>query len=197
MSIPTDASLHIRAIPDEDMPRFVEMEKEYVGMGEQELRAWRAARPEWFRAAYLDGDLIGICCGVEKDAAVILQSIAVLFEHWRSGIGSQLLRDFEETVFRDYGMTGISLGSADDHPTEAFYLKNGYRPRYVMLSVPLDAPEQPADAPQPQRVRKEERETVLYFPVEDYESALRDELVSLYHATQGLFIFDKANPATT
>ena len=164
-------------------------------MGRARLFAWRAAQPEWFRGAYLDGVLVGVCCGAEADDAVVLQSIGVLYEHWRQGIGSRLLRDFEDAVFNSSRVTGISLGSADDVPTEAFYMKNGYGVRSIMLTVPGSAPEPAPGAPQPSRVRNDGDNRVLYFEVDEYDRLLRESLVASHAASQGLFIFEKPNPA--
>lgn len=186
----------MRAVSDQDLARALEIEAEYVGMGIEKVSAWRNAQPEWFRGAYLDNELVGICCGVEHDGAVILQSIAVLFDHWRKGIGTRLLRDFEKIVFGDTDVAGISLGSADDAPTERFYLKNGYRAKSVMLTVRRDVVPPPKEVPHPERVRVDGENQILYFAIDEYEPARRDELVALFGAKQGLFIFEKVNPAT-
>ncbi len=55
-----------------------------------------------------------------------LDGIAVSMPYQRRGLGSRLLRAFEQAAVR-YGCNTISLGSAGG-AAERFYLKNGYRP---------------------------------------------------------------------
>ncbi len=186
-------SVELRALADRDVSRAVELDEEYVGMGKTRILEWRSARPNWFRGAYLDDELIGICCGHEREpGAVVLQSIAVMVEHWRSGIGSLLIRDFEATVF-SAGITKISLASASDQPTESFYLKNRYRATHVLLFVAPDFEEPSPDQglPRPEKVVDKGDEVRLSFPIDEYSPRTRDELTRAYQARQGLFIFEK------
>ena len=190
-------SVERRALADRDVTRAVELDEEYVGMGKTKIIEWRTARPNWFRGAYLDDELIGICCGNEREpGAVVLQSIAVMVEHWRGGIGSLLIRDFEAAVFST-GITKISLASASDGPTESFYLKNRYRATHVLLFVAPDFEEPSPDQalPMPDKVVDKGDEVRLSFPIDKYSPSTRDELKRAYQARQGLFIFEKT-PST-
>ena len=186
-------SLEFRAVPDRDFQRVLELDEEYVGMGQDKLTDWKAARPDWFRGAYLKGELVGVCYGNERPpGAVVLQGIAVVFEYWRKGIGSKLIGDFERTVF-SAGIIKISLGSAADKPTESFYIKNRYRATHVMLRVAPDGPK-PGRAerlPEPDRVVDDGDELRLSFPIDEYETKLRDDLERAYAAREGIFIFEK------
>lgn len=56
----------------------------------------------------------------------LLDGIAVTFEQWRTGIGSALLKAYEQAVVQK-GYRHISLGSAGGF-VEDFYLRNGYQP---------------------------------------------------------------------
>ncbi len=194
----TPESFEFRAISDRDLSRAIELDEEYVGIGDK-LTESRARRPKWLRGAYLRDDLVGICCGTERPAgAVVLDSIAVLVEYWRNGIGSRLIQDFESRVFAD-GITKISLGSAPDQPTEAFYMKNGYRATHVMLRVPRDAERAWGDRglPEPNKIVEEGDEVRLSIPIEGYSPKKRDELKSAFAAREAIFIFEKtSSPAT-
>ena len=190
-------SVEVRALADRDVSRAVELDEEYVGMGKTKIIEWRTTRPNWFRGAYIDDELVGICCGNEREpGAVVLQSIAVMVEHWRSGIGSLLIRDFEATVF-SAGIGKISLASASDRPTESFYLKNRYRATHVLLFVAPDFEEASPDQglPRPDKIVDKGEEVRLSFPIDKYSPRTRDQLKRAYQARQGLFIFEKTSSA--
>ena len=78
--------------------------------------------------AYLGNRLVGIAYGSinNKNSGVILNGLAVIFSQWRKGMGSNLLRFFEERA-RKSGFRSVSLGCGEGS-TELFYLKNCYRP---------------------------------------------------------------------
>jgi len=61
--------------------------------------------------------------------------------------------------------------------------------------VPAGAPTPTPDAPEPSRVRTDGENRVLYFEVDEYDRGMRGSLVASHAASQGLFIFEKANPA--
>ena len=188
-----EESLALRAIPDQDFPRALELDDEYLGSGRDKLREWRAARPDWLRGAYVEDELVGVCHGNERPpGSVVLQGIAVVFNYWRRGIGSRLIQDFEGKVF-SAGITKISLGSAPDKPTESFYVKNRYRATHIMLRV---APDYPRPAPatktrEPDRVVDDGGELRLSFSIAEYATTLRDDLARAYRAHEGIFIFEK------
>ena len=88
--------------------------------------------PDLYLIAKYKDELAGLCYGHanENDNLHIhLQGIAVDLDKAkgiaRKGIGSALLKSFEDTA-RDKGYRLISLGAADNEKVEAFYLKNGY-----------------------------------------------------------------------
>ncbi len=188
---PRDAEVRIRAVAEGDLGRALELDEEYVGVGAANFEAWRSERPSWLRGAYLAEDLVGICLGNEKrPGRVVLHTIGVMFDHWRTGIGSQLLEDFEKTVVGD-GMAQISLGSAPDVPTESFYRKNGYRATHVLLRVGADHELPATSILRPDEVREDEHGRSVVFKVERYDRELRDELRAAYDAHQAIFIFEK------
>jgi GNAT superfamily N-acetyltransferase len=183
----------IQAILEKDLGRALAMHEEYVGPGADRFRMWLGERRSWFRGAYLSGELVGICFGNEPDPGrVTLQSIAVEASHWRRGIGSRLIQDFEEQVFRD-GMQRIGLGSAPDLPTESFYLKNGFEPTEIMVRVGSETPLQPEGHPEirPAKVVSDDEGRRFHFPADRYRPADRVRLKEVYSATDAIFIFEK------
>ncbi len=192
MSLSRDPGVaEVREVAERDLGRALELDEEYVGVGAAKFDAWRRQRPGWLRGAYLGDELVGICFGNEKQSgAVVLQTIGVMVEHWRTGIGTQLLEDFERTVVAD-GMVEISLGSAPDVPTESFYRKNGYRATNVMLRVSVDLEMPTVSSHRPEEVREDEHGRTLVFRVERYDRAFRDELSAEYDAHDAIFIFEK------
>ena len=181
----------VREVAERDLERARELDEEYVGVGAANFEVWRSERPSWLRGAYLGEELVGICFGNEKrPRMVVLQTIGVVFDHWRRGIGSQLLKDFEETVAAD-GMARISLGSAPDAPTESFYRKNGYWATHVMLRVDADQELPATSSPRPSEVREDEHGRSVVFEVKRYDRELRERLSEAYGARDAIFIFEK------
>jgi len=190
---PTPDVLSFRPISESDFERAVELDAQYLGSGREKLGEWRAARPEWLRGAYLADELVGICYGTERASGLlILQGIAVMAEHWRKGIGSRLIQDFEDTVFSD-GISRISLASAGDLPTESFYLKNGYTANQIMLRVRRDVPVTGDGESMltPDKTVDDEEGRRMYFRTDEYARGVRDKLKEVYDAEEALFIFGK------
>jgi GNAT superfamily N-acetyltransferase len=184
--------LQIQAILEADLDRALALHEEYVGVGADRFWRWLEKRRSWFRGAYLSGELVGICFGNESEPGhVTVQSIAVKVGHWRRGIGSQLIRDFEDQVFGD-GMERIGLGSAPDVPTESFYIKNGFKPTEIMVRVGAETPLE-LDGHlefRPDRVVSNEEGRRFYFHVDTYRPADRITLKEAYSASQAIYIFE-------
>ena len=188
---PSPGGLSVREVSDHDLRRAMELDDEYVGVGRARFEAWRTERPSWLRGAYLGSELVGVCLGNEKlPGAVVLQTIGVVFDHWGKGIGSALLRDFEETLAAD-GMVSVSLGSAPDEATESFYRKNGYRATHVMMKLSPEAESPIKASRRPEGLRQDDRGRRLVVEIADYDRALRDKLRDEYRAEEAIFIFEK------
>ena len=111
------------------MTTFHSIQREYLENWTFDyLRNQFQKQPDLYVGSFLEGrGLVGIAYGVvNEEKSAVLQGIAVRYSLWRKGIGSRLLRFFEEWV-RKKGCRSVSLGSGEG-PAEQFYLKNGYRP---------------------------------------------------------------------
>lgn len=121
----------IRPIEECDFARAHAMQVTYLDG--DDLPAFRIrveAAPELYLVAMEGETLVGLCYGkVKPKGNAVLNGIcADLDNGWgRKGIGSALLRAFEEAL-RKLGKSGYSVGAADDPKVEAFYMKHGHRP---------------------------------------------------------------------
>lgn len=112
---------------------FEQILQEYLPGSEWETVREKAENyPETCLVALKAGRVIGIAFGWPRTVALpqkeyCLDGIAVRFEFWRIGVGSMLLKAFEEGV-QKYGYCKLSVGSAEGF-VEKFYLKNGYVPK--------------------------------------------------------------------
>ncbi|MCG8467670.1 MAG: GNAT family N-acetyltransferase [Gemmatimonadetes bacterium] len=183
----------LRAIADAEFDRAVEIDKKYLSAGRATLTRWRSWCPELFHGAHVDGALVGVCYPRPSDEETLtLEGIAVVFERWRQGISSALLRDFEAATARA-GFRRIDLGSAPDGPTEGFHLKNGYQAVQIVLSLGhRGATTNQQDLPrQPEEISEDGGVVRLRFNVEEYLPAFRDELRDACEAQDAIFIFAK------
>lgn len=171
----------IDVIKEGDYKRVYEFQCEYLDQesyGEFHQRI--QANPDLYLGAFIEGDLAGICYGdpSERDKSCInLQGIAVSLDetkgYARKGIGSRLLKSFEEAV-KQKGYKKIGVGSADDKKVESFYLKNGF--------LPIELVAKGQEAEEYERVK-----------VIDYESGLhkKQDLYEKYQPFELIFIFEK------
>lgn len=175
------ANITIDVVKEWDYKRVYEFQCEYLDQESYEEFHHRVkANPDLYLGAFIEGDLAGICYGeptMRDKSCINLQGIAVSLDetkgYARKGIGSRLLKSFEEAVKqREYKKIGV--GSADDKKVENFYLKNGFLP------IELVAKGQAA----------EEYERVK---VTDYESGLhkKQDLYEKYQPFEVIFIFEK------
>jgi GNAT superfamily N-acetyltransferase len=77
------------------------------------------------------GEIIGIKFGYIEGNTCIGRGIAVLPQYRRRGIGTQLLRRFEEEMRSRSGISNYVFGSASDEGVP-FHLANGYLPRVLI-----------------------------------------------------------------
>jgi GNAT superfamily N-acetyltransferase len=173
--------LSIRRIEEQDYRAVHSFQCEYLDHEEfSEFNHRVDENPDLYLAAFVDGELAGICYGHpwRKDNTVAnLQGIAVNMELdknlARRGIGSQLLGAFEQAV-RSLGFRKIGVGSADDVKVEHFYLKNGF--------LPCELVAKDADYTELERVA-----------VDGYDSGnlVREELRHKHNPREVIFIFEK------
>ena len=172
----TLSSMTFRLICSNDLRDFKALQSEY-------LDTWTSAFLERQFLSYSDlyvgaflrhSELVGVAYGSFDEGAksAVLQGIAVKYSLWRSGIGSRLLRLYEEQV-RKRGGRNVSLGSGEGF-AEQFYLKNGYR------AIEIKAKTEDGKVLASQRVR-------------DYSGGLlkREHLRSELKPKEVIFIFEK------
>ena len=187
--------METRHLITDDLESAFQINEEYLSASRKEFFRWYKQNPDLFMGVFDDELLVGICYGMnwERQAeCVILEGIATIHSHWRSGAGSLLIKFFEEQV-KKRGMKRVTLGSAPDLKTENFYLKNGYKPTRLCAKL------RTADLPDDYlgkgydfcEVRQSGDEVNLYVDaaVRDkrFQAKLRDEL----GAKEVIFILEK------
>ena len=184
-----------RHLTTEDLEEAVQISEEYLGTSPQQFLDWYQQNQDLFVGIFDNGRLIGICFGMNFDRqpdTAVLEGIAVLHANWRSGAGSQLIQYFEAQVAKR-GKTCITLGSAPDLKTENFYMKNGYVPTQLRVSVPT------ADLPNNYQhlgytfsdITQDENEVILYIAVNERNKSFQQKLEADLKADDVIFIFDK------
>lgn len=123
----------LNIIQDSDWVRFLKIMQEYlpdtkVSMATQKRKEY----PNVFAGYFKENQLIGIAFGwprkeeLESVHAITLQGIAIESEYKAKGLGSKLIKFWEQQV-KAMGYKKVGVGSADGY-VEHFYQKNGYRP---------------------------------------------------------------------
>lgn len=126
-------TLKIECFTEKYKADFFQLMEEYLPGSEPETVCQKTADcPKTCLLVAIDEKVIGIAYGWPREAALLqkeycLDGIAVRYEYWGKGIGSMLLKAFEEGVLA-YGYHKLSVGSAEGL-TENFYLKNGFVPK--------------------------------------------------------------------
>ena len=165
--------MEVKILPKKDLKDFWEIQKEYLDKWNFDyLEEEYSRHPELYIGCYDGGKLIGIAYGFVRGNIVTLQGIAVVHENWRMGIGSKILKFFENMV-KQTGKKTIGVGSAEGF-VEKFYFKNGYRP------VEIQAKDK-----QGKIIKKEK--------VESYEDGFRkkEKLKELTRPKEVIFIMEK------
>jgi GNAT superfamily N-acetyltransferase len=172
----------IRQIGEADYKKAHQFQCEYLDEESFEDFVKRVeANPDLYLIALDNKELIGICYGHPSDKvkdAINLQGIAVNLDetknYARKGIGSKLMREFENVVKMN-GFHKIDVGSADDLKVEKFYLKNGFQPYQLVAKGPSHEEFERAN-------------------INDYDSGKKkqEELRKKYKPKEVIFIFEKS-----
>jgi len=127
-----------------DLEAAFKINEEYLSASRSEFFRWHQDNADLFVGIFDNSALVGICYGMNWDRQpeyVVLEGIATLHSHWRSGTGSLLIQFFEQQV-KKRGKQRITLGSAPDLKTENSYLKNGYAPTQLCARLrSIDLPD--------------------------------------------------------
>lgn len=123
----------LNIIQDSDWITFLKIMKEYLPDTEVEVATQKREQyPIAFVGYYQENQLIGIAFGwprkeeLKNMQTITLQGIAIEWDYKANGIGSKLLRFWEQQV-KAIGYKKAGVGSADGY-VEHFYQKNGYQP---------------------------------------------------------------------
>jgi N-acetylglutamate synthase-like GNAT family acetyltransferase/ADP-ribose pyrophosphatase YjhB (NUDIX family) len=184
--------VEIRTAKEHELERLAEFDRNYAGSHAtiDGFRERFEKYPETFIIATEDGEIIGDATGkMEGENCMGLQSIAVKEGYKGQGIGTEILRFFEEKA--EKYADKVTVASADN--VEEFYQKNGYEPVQIMLQVNKE------DLPENYRQREEivdERHvdqdtTFLYANFDEYSRELRDSLKHSFNAFEVNTIYEK------
>ncbi|MFH0906555.1 MAG: GNAT family N-acetyltransferase [archaeon] len=125
----------IKKIPASNLREAYKISNEYLDKESfEEFKKRYGLLPKLFIGYYRNGKIIGIChAKLDKDYGLILQGIAINFHLKAKGLGTKLLKFFEQQA-KKCGFNYISLGSADGY-VEHFYLKNNYNPSSLRINI--------------------------------------------------------------
>lgn len=179
-----------------------EFEGEYVGSDESlaEFRERYREYPDLFVACVEDGQLLGVASGrptrpeeapgeLDADGRVSLTAIGTKNGREGEGIGTRLLREFEERA-RAYGDV---VGMAAAGNVEEFYEGAGYEPTRVLLQA--NAEDLPADYAEREAFVDErsvgDGVVFLYVDVEAYDGDTAERLRESFGAFHANALYEK------
>lgn len=184
--------MEIRTAKKKELQELAEFDRNYAGSHAtiDELKERFDKWPETFIIATEDGEIIGDATGkMESENFMGLQSIAVKEGHKGQGIGTRILRFFEEKA-KKYA-DKVTIASADN--VEKFYQKNGYKPVQIMLQVNKE--ELPENYQKEEEIVDEkdiDQDTkFLYTEVDKYSPEMRDSLKDKFNAFEVNTIYEK------
>ncbi len=133
--------MEFRVVRKDELPELWKLARDYVdeGIGFDEVTSLYSIILGLFVGCYENGEMIGMCMPGLTNGELFIKAIAVKQQYWRKGIGSRLLELFEENA-RKLGKSRITVGSADIEWVERFYMKNGFRPALLRISMKGDIP---------------------------------------------------------
>lgn len=192
-----------KPIPLTDYQAACDLYVEYLGSPESvaEFSELYQKHPALSVGCYRDGKLIGLCYGFpftekrpEAQGVMVLDGIAVIWDYWNRGYGTQLLQFWEAQVKQLPGYSQIGVGSAANIETENFYLKNGYTPVQLCIKLPVDR--LPADYRERGYQFVAERiingVMNLYIGTTVRDKAQQSQLQEEFQADEVIFIMEKA-----
>jgi N-acetylglutamate synthase-like GNAT family acetyltransferase len=136
----------------------------------------------------VDGPIIGVCFGSASGDVASIRGIAVAYEWSGQGIGSDLIRYYQEAC-REAGFDRIVVGSAGGY-VEHFYMKNGFKP--IEYYIPLNREPTPNDLEGLDviRIRHEGEKIKLNIRAEGYDLDRKEELRRRFDASDVAYIFE-------
>ena len=146
--------------------------------------------PELFIAAYQKNKIIGVVFGYVKKNNALLGEMAIDKKYRNKGVGSKLLDLFEKQVIK-ISKRKILLGAREE--AEFFYIRRKYKP-VLFLQIRYNMLPKNYSSMSKYRLIKETNYTDakrLFFEVEKPSKYLKKRLISLFHAYNGIYLFEK------
>jgi N-acetylglutamate synthase-like GNAT family acetyltransferase len=122
---------------------------------------------------------------------IFVKSIAVKHNYWRKGIGSKLLKFFEEQA-KKLKIKRITIPSADIEWVERFYMKNGYKPIEFLVRIKKD--KLPKNYKKKYKIlseRVEGDDKILYIKVRKYSLKQKEKIKKVFKPDEVLYIMEK------
>ena len=184
--------MELRTAKKQELEELVEFDRNYAGSHTtiEEFQGRFGKWPETFIIATEDGEIIGDATGkIESESCMGLESIAVKEGYKGQGIGTKILKYFEDKA-KKYA-DKVTIASADN--VEEFYQKNGYEPVQIMIQVNKD--ELPENYQQEEEIVDEkdvDQDTkFLYADFDEYNKELRESLKDQFNAFEVNTIYEK------
>ena len=187
-------NMEFKLIPKKDLSRAWKLHREYVDEKTKlkEIKEVYSKFHKLFVGCYDKNELIGICIPGIFNKEIHIRGIAVKHEYWRKGIGSRLLKFFEQQL-RNSGRKRITVPSADIDWVEKFYLNNGYKPIQFLVKVKTD--KLPKDYKNKGfkilNERKENNYKVFYIKANKYDPKQREKIKKIFNAEEVIYIMGK------
>lgn len=185
--------LEYKILLKKDLNEAFEFQDDYVGgLDKEEFNQLYKKHPKLFVACYDNDKLIGIVFGekIRGKDFVILKAIAVKDKYWGKGIGSKLMKNFENQV-KKANFNKISVGSAEDEKTENFYLKNGYKPSSIFLKAKNNYKQIAKEKNYKIKTKTIKGKTNLYIKMLKYSPKIREKIKKDFKVEETNYIFEK------
>jgi len=146
--------------------------------------------PELFVGAYQNRKIIGIVFGYVKKGNVLLGEMAIDEKYRRRGVGSKLLNFFESQVIK-IGKTKIINGAREN--AQNFYFNRGYKPVLFLQIKHSKLPKNYCSICKYKIIKETNYLDAkrLFFEVKKPSNALKNRLIKIFHAYDGIYLFEK------
>lgn len=186
----------IKNVPRKDLTKLYKLQRRYTGGPSfGAVKKKYEENPRLFVGCYRNKKLIGIVTGQLRRDFILLSSAAVNALYWRKGIGSKVLKLFDERakeVGKKTGKNRISVCSGADS-SDKYYMNNGYKP--VQLLVWIHKKDVPKNYKKKEYEIIEEKNRrsnkVLYLKMCRYDLKIKEIVKRELGAYKVLYIFEK------
>ena len=186
--------MELKLIPKKDLSKVWKLQGEYVDekIKLKDIKEIYSKYPVLFVGCYNKNELIGICIPGIFKRDIYIKGIAIKYKYWRKGIGSKLLKFFEQRL-KNLDKKKITAPSADIDWVEKFYLKNRYKPICFLLKIKKE--KLPKDYKKKRykilNERDEDDYKVFYIKTRRYDPKQRERIKTLFNADEVIYIMEK------